>query len=92
MTLEILFVFVFVLLVIYAIFVMYIYHAKIVPFLKKKNSNFTASVSAFKQHRQINEYQDSFSNDADKPWFYYFLEYRYVLPIIMVLILLFSEL
>jgi hypothetical protein len=90
MTLEIFFVFVFVLFFIYAILVIYIYHAKIVPFLKKKN--FTASRSRFKQNRQINEYLDGFSNDADKPWFYYFLEYRYVLPIIMVLILLLLEL
>ena len=92
MTLETISDFAFALMVIYVVLGMYIWHFKIIPFLRKKEFavNFWSLMKA--RDQKIQAFLESFSKDADKPWFYYYVKYRFVVGIVLLIHIVFLSL
>jgi hypothetical protein len=90
MTLEIFYGFIFPLLVIYAILLVYIWLVKIFPFWKENKHKYPVNFWSLVLTRNLKfkAFLESFSNDTDKPWFYYFVKYRF-LPGAIIIIFLF---
>jgi hypothetical protein len=71
---------------IYAILQMYIWHAKVIPFWEMNKQNFDLKFWSLDSKREmmVREFLKSFSNDADKPWFYYFVKFWYLAGVILI--------
>ena len=84
--------FAFALALIYFILGWYIWLFKISPFLRKNNHvvNFWSVTKAREQ--KIQAFLESFSKDADKPWFYYCVKYRFVPGTVLLIYFVFLSL
>jgi len=80
--------FIFVLFAIYAILGLYIWYGEIVPFWETNKQKFDVKFWTLEVTRELKRkaFLESFSNDADKPWSYYIVKYRYVPGWILLII------
>ncbi len=71
---------------IYVILGTYIWFFKVIPFWEKNKQNFDLKFWSLELTREVKAraFLESFSNDTDKPWFYYFVKYRYVPVVIFI--------
>ena len=94
MTQQIFFGFAVALIAIYVTLGLYVWLFKVYPFWERNKQNFDLKFWSLKSTRELKAraFLESFSNDADKPWFYYYVKYQYVPAVILILFVFFTAL
>ena len=94
MTQQIFFGFAVALIGIYVTLGLYVWLFKVYPFWERNKQNFDLKFWSLKSTRELKAraFLESFSNDADKPWFYYYVKYQYVPVVIGILFVFFTAL
>ena len=66
--------------VIYAIIGVYVWHFKLVPFVRENNHKIVVNFWSLttKRGEWVRAFLESYANETDKPWFYYYLKSQWV--------------